>query len=245
MVVHQSITINVIPIPAVEHHRFRTKRCLVDVNAKNRAVKPCAFFFLPYFVTKKCSGVRSGEHGDQLFGQQIQSYGQHDGVPTHKISPVKQYLDMEFINQITSLTSGGAVGGFIQKRIATFLYQDTTFMNIAEAAPSGRRSLVVKVTDSWPAYYDFESSTAEDPPCRGGMHVKSIESPNVLPLVWCGSQKKGCQLRCHSLHLTMVQNYEVRCQKLQMTRESPEELNKNYVTNLILGVYEKGIYNEG
>ncbi|GFV88631.1 hypothetical protein TNCV_1244411 [Trichonephila clavipes] len=31
----------------------------------------------------------------------------------------------------------------------------------------GRSSLVIKVTDSWPACHEFESSTAEDPPCRG------------------------------------------------------------------------------
>ncbi|GFV05513.1 hypothetical protein TNCV_227241 [Trichonephila clavipes] len=36
------------------------------------------------------------------------------------------------------------------------------------------------------------------------MHVQSVESSNVLPLVWCGGE--GCQLRCHSRHLTMVQN---------------------------------------
>ncbi|GFV82517.1 actin-binding LIM protein 1 [Trichonephila clavipes] len=33
---------------------------------------------------------------------------------------------------------------------------------------SGRGSLVVKVTDSWLAYHEFEPSTAEDPPCRAG-----------------------------------------------------------------------------
>ncbi|GFT79878.1 hypothetical protein TNCV_4597951 [Trichonephila clavipes] len=32
---------------------------------------------------------------------------------------------------------------------------------------------------------------ADDPPCRGAMHVKSVESSNVLSLVWCGSQETG------------------------------------------------------
>ncbi|GFW17285.1 hypothetical protein TNCV_1957561 [Trichonephila clavipes] len=51
----------------------------------------------------------------------------------------------------------------------------------------GHGSLVVKITDSWPACHDIEPITAEDPPCRGVMQVKSVENPNVLPMVWCGS----------------------------------------------------------
>ncbi|GFX77653.1 hypothetical protein TNCV_1105701 [Trichonephila clavipes] len=51
----------------------------------------------------------------------------------------------------------------------------------------GRGSPVVKVSDrGWPCH-EFEPSTTKDPPCRGAMHVKSIESSNVLPLVWWGS----------------------------------------------------------
>ncbi|GFT33788.1 hypothetical protein TNCV_4382991 [Trichonephila clavipes] len=48
-------------------------------------------------------------------------------------------------------------------------------------------SLKVKVSDSRPVGHEFEPSTAEDPPCRGMMHVKSVKSSNILPLVWCGS----------------------------------------------------------
>ncbi|GFX42951.1 hypothetical protein TNCV_4058751 [Trichonephila clavipes] len=41
----------------------------------------------------------------------------------------------------------------------------------------GRGSLVLKVTDSWPACHEFKCSAAEDPQCRGGaMHVKSVEA---------------------------------------------------------------------
>ncbi|GFU63524.1 hypothetical protein TNCV_1000751 [Trichonephila clavipes] len=54
----------------------------------------------------------------------------------------------------------------------------------AVATPLGHGSLVVKVSDSWQACHEFEPSTAEDPPCRGVMHVKCVESSNVLPLVW-------------------------------------------------------------
>ncbi|GFT64917.1 hypothetical protein TNCV_274591 [Trichonephila clavipes] len=30
--------------------------------------------------------------------------------------------------------------------------------------------------------HEFEPSTTKDPPCRAAMHVKSVESGNVLPL---------------------------------------------------------------
>ncbi|GFT85574.1 uncharacterized protein TNCV_4253001 [Trichonephila clavipes] len=47
-------------------------------------------------------------------------------------------------------------------------------------------SLVIKVTDSWSACQKFEPNTTKDPPCRGEMHVKSVQSSNVLSLMWCG-----------------------------------------------------------
>ncbi|GFU19118.1 hypothetical protein TNCV_4397191 [Trichonephila clavipes] len=37
---------------------------------------------------------------------------------------------------------------------------------------------------SWLACHEFELSTTKDLPCRGAMHVKSVESSNVFPLVW-------------------------------------------------------------
>ncbi|GFX72908.1 hypothetical protein TNCV_1698051 [Trichonephila clavipes] len=36
---------------------------------------------------------------------------------------------------------------------------------------------------SWLACNEFDPSTTKDPPCRGEMHVKSVESSNILPLV--------------------------------------------------------------
>ncbi|GFU21363.1 hypothetical protein TNCV_2434771 [Trichonephila clavipes] len=45
--------------------------------------------------------------------------------------------------------------------------------------------------DSWPACHEFEPSANEDPSCREAMHVNSVESSNLLPLVWCGSYKRG------------------------------------------------------
>ncbi|GFT27338.1 hypothetical protein TNCV_3425651 [Trichonephila clavipes] len=35
------------------------------------------------------------------------------------------------------------------------------------------------------------ASTTEDPPRRGAMHFKSVESSNVLPSIWCGSLERG------------------------------------------------------
>ncbi|GFW31058.1 hypothetical protein TNCV_4523271 [Trichonephila clavipes] len=45
------------------------------------------------------------------------------------------------------------------------------------------------------------------------MHAKSIESSNVLPLVWCGSWERECQLKRRPRHLSMARNYKVRRQK--------------------------------
>ncbi|GFS62339.1 hypothetical protein TNCV_5031941 [Trichonephila clavipes] len=73
-------------------------------------------------------------------------------------------------------------------------------------------SLVVKVTDSWPAGNDFELSTTEDSPCRGADARYRCRSKNVLPLVRNLEEGK-CRLRSHPRQLTLAQNYDVRHQK--------------------------------
>ncbi|GFV55767.1 hypothetical protein TNCV_167531 [Trichonephila clavipes] len=65
---------------------------------------------------------------------------------------------------------------------------------------------------SWLVYHEFEPCTTKDPPYREAMRVKSVESSNVLLLVWL--LRDWGQLRCRPRHLTIVQNYEVRRQKL-------------------------------
>ncbi|GFV44851.1 hypothetical protein TNCV_1340591 [Trichonephila clavipes] len=45
-------------------------------------------------------------------------------------------------------------------------------------------SRVTKVSDRGWHCHEFEPSTTKDPPCRGAMPVKSVETSNVLPLVW-------------------------------------------------------------
>ncbi|GFT48448.1 hypothetical protein TNCV_3131751 [Trichonephila clavipes] len=47
---------------------------------------------------------------------------------------------------------------------------------------------------------------------QGTMHVKSVESSNVQPLVWYG-RRGDYQVKCRPCHLTLVQDYEVRRQK--------------------------------
>ncbi|GFW40758.1 hypothetical protein TNCV_4528471 [Trichonephila clavipes] len=48
----------------------------------------------------------------------------------------------------------------------------------------GRGGRVLKVSDhGWPCH-GFEAGITQDPLCRGVMHVKSVESSNILP--WSG-----------------------------------------------------------
>ncbi|GFW78772.1 hypothetical protein TNCV_4261941 [Trichonephila clavipes] len=71
--------------------------------------------------------------------------------------------------------------------------------------------LMVKVMDSWLSCHEFEPSTAEDPPCRGGrctLNMSKFKRPTV------GEEWKlgGGMLAHRGLphHLTMVQNSEIR-----------------------------------
>ncbi|GFW71910.1 hypothetical protein TNCV_3220861 [Trichonephila clavipes] len=70
-----------------------------------------------------------------------------------------------------------------------------------------RGSLIVKITDSWLACHEFKPITAEDPQCRETMLCRELKRPPV-GVVW-----KSGEGQCRPLHLTMVQNYEVRRQK--------------------------------
>ncbi|GFT26558.1 hypothetical protein TNCV_3604011 [Trichonephila clavipes] len=52
---------------------------------------------------------------------------------------------------------------------------------------TGHSGLQWSKIGSWEAGHEFETSTTKDPPYRAAMHVQSVESSNILPLVWCGS----------------------------------------------------------
>ncbi|GFS98909.1 hypothetical protein TNCV_3528811 [Trichonephila clavipes] len=66
--------------------------------------------------------------------------------------------------------------------------------------PSGRG------IGSWQACHEFDTSTTKDQPCKGVMHVESVESSNLLPLGWCGNLGDGVG-PCHWI---IVQHDEVR-----------------------------------
>ncbi|GFV33423.1 hypothetical protein TNCV_758471 [Trichonephila clavipes] len=71
----------------------------------------------------------------------------------------------------------------------------------------GRCSIVVIVTNSWPAYQEFEPGTTKDPPCRRGrctLNMSRLKRPPV-GVVW---KIRGlCQLQCRPRHLTRDHNY--------------------------------------
>ncbi|GFV98670.1 hypothetical protein TNCV_1453561 [Trichonephila clavipes] len=76
--------------------------------------------------------------------------------------------------------------------------------------------LSIKVTDSCPASHEFKPSAIEDTPCRGVMYVKSIESSNVLLLVWKLGEG-AAQVSSSSLD-HMARNCEVRHQRPSSSR---------------------------
>ncbi|GFT54550.1 ig-like domain-containing protein, partial [Trichonephila clavipes] len=57
------------------------------------------------------------------------------------------------------------------------------YKNDNELFDGGCGSKVANVSDRGWSCHEFESSTTKDPPCKGEMHVKSVESSNVPPLV--------------------------------------------------------------
>ncbi|GFT84691.1 hypothetical protein TNCV_2767101 [Trichonephila clavipes] len=67
-----------------------------------------------------------------------------------------------------------------------------------KARPRHGLRLVVKVTDSWPACHEFEPNTAEDPTCKGAMHVRSVEDQTFF--LWCGVEVgRGATSSCVAL----------------------------------------------
>ncbi|PRD28210.1 UNVERIFIED_CONTAM: hypothetical protein NCL1_33124 [Trichonephila clavipes] len=67
---------------------------------------------------------------------------------------------------------------------------------------SSRGSLVVMVTDSLPLCHEFEPSTAEDAPCRGGRCMLNLSMLKRTP-IGVEVRRKWCQFRCRPRHLTM------------------------------------------
>ncbi|GFS78082.1 RNase H domain-containing protein [Trichonephila clavipes] len=60
----------------------------------------------------------------------------------------------------------------------------TAFSRFSTGHLSSRGSRVIKASDrGWPCH-EFEPKSTKDPPSTGAMHHKSVESSDVLPLVW-------------------------------------------------------------
>ncbi|GFU63235.1 hypothetical protein TNCV_2656801 [Trichonephila clavipes] len=74
---------------------------------------------------------------------------------------------------------------------------------------SGFRSLVVRSwTHAWRVISSSPNAT-EYLPCRGLMHLKSVETQNFpFDVVWNFAEDIS-ELRYHPHHLIMIQNYEV------------------------------------
>ncbi|PRD30612.1 UNVERIFIED_CONTAM: hypothetical protein NCL1_25897 [Trichonephila clavipes] len=65
----------------------------------------------------------------------------------------------------------------------SFLFQVIPFHVVLLLHESGCGSLMVKITDSWPAYHDFDPSTTEDSPCREGrctLNMSTLKRPSVV-----------------------------------------------------------------
>ncbi|GFU34148.1 hypothetical protein TNCV_3199411 [Trichonephila clavipes] len=76
---------------------------------------------------------------------------------------------------------------------------------------AGRSSLVVKVTDSWPSVMNSSLIPLKNHSAlrRCTLNLSRLKRPPGGVEV----RRGGYQLRCHSHHLTMVQNYKVHRQK--------------------------------
>ncbi|GFV79074.1 hypothetical protein TNCV_2612601 [Trichonephila clavipes] len=67
--------------------------------------------------------------------------------------------------------------------------------------PVGCGGLVVKVTDSWLVCHDFELSTAEDPLCRGAIHIEHVETQTFSGLCGVEVRSEGCLAQVSSSSL--------------------------------------------
>ncbi|GFU66953.1 hypothetical protein TNCV_4296051 [Trichonephila clavipes] len=66
--------------------------------------------------------------------------------------------------------------------------------------PSGCGSLVVEVTDLWLESHEFEPSSAEDPPCRGGRCTLNLSRLKHPP---AGVVRSSTYLTCISTLFTV------------------------------------------
>ncbi|GFW00742.1 hypothetical protein TNCV_2305151 [Trichonephila clavipes] len=63
------------------------------------------------------------------------------------------------------------------------------------------------------ACHEFDPCTAEEPPYRGGKCSSNLSRLRRFPVGGVVGVERGCQLKCHPRHLTVVEDYEVRREK--------------------------------
>ncbi|GFX41472.1 hypothetical protein TNCV_3490121 [Trichonephila clavipes] len=76
-----------------------------------------------------------------------------------------------------------------------------TYSNQYVAEQTWRGSLVIKVTDLWPACHEIEPSTPEDPPCKEGrctLNMLRLKHPPV-GVVWKLGEEVPAQVSSLSL----------------------------------------------
>ncbi|GBN40132.1 hypothetical protein AVEN_251699-1 [Araneus ventricosus] len=72
----------------------------------------------------------------------------------------------------------------------------------------GCGGLVVRTRPRGRRFPGLKPDSTEEPPCN---RFWCTSNPSgQMSSCWCGSLERGSQLRCRPLHLTAVQNYEVR-----------------------------------
>ncbi|GFY10266.1 hypothetical protein TNCV_2629451 [Trichonephila clavipes] len=84
----------------------------------------------------------------------------------------------------TTIIKFGLHASFVELESAKSALNEAAVRVLMPLKIRGRSSLVVKLTDLWPACLEFETSTAEDPSAlqRGPMHVKYVEAQTSPPV---------------------------------------------------------------
>ncbi|GFW02336.1 transposable element Tcb2 transposase [Trichonephila clavipes] len=100
-------------------------------------------------------------------------------IPPQTLQELERAL-LEEWERIPQLVINSLIDSMPQSMISPLMY--LTYIN-----ESDRVRRVVKISDRGRPCHEFELSTTKDPPRRGVTNVKSVESSNVLPLVWYGS----------------------------------------------------------
>ncbi|GFT73420.1 hypothetical protein TNCV_150241 [Trichonephila clavipes] len=95
---------------------------------------------------------------------------------------------------------------------------------------------------------DMSSSPTKDPPCRGELHVKSVESSKVLPLraftptaaLQPRIKRNGKLKLVNSKSVVAKAVYIDNQRSITTCKSSRQQKNKLGVHELYMGIYDKG-----